>query len=42
MRLSIFTGPLTIFAPTNEAFKAMLENKADMVKKLNANSTMYK
>jgi uncharacterized surface protein with fasciclin (FAS1) repeats len=36
------TGPITIFCPTNEAFKAMMDNKAEMVKGFNGNTTQFK
>jgi uncharacterized surface protein with fasciclin (FAS1) repeats len=31
----VLTGPITIFCPTNEAFKAMMDNKVEMVKGFN-------
>lgn len=36
------TGPITIFCPTNEAFKAMMDNKPEMVKGFNGNTTHFK
>ena len=33
--LEFLTGPITIFCPTNEAFKAMMANKVEMVKGFN-------
>ncbi|EFX66852.1 hypothetical protein DAPPUDRAFT_262479 [Daphnia pulex] len=36
------TGPITIFCPTNEEFKAMMDNKPEMVKGFNGNTTHFK